>query len=212
LNDCLQISDSSQVDYDCLDRRERQIRRHMLGGMAVGLLLSAAGSVITTPGNGALSALITSIFLIVMLTAGRLSLGFGWALVNTGLTAAGLLTGHVFTATFRGESPLDFPGAGLGVDGLLLLLVLTGALAHVARRESIWGDVAAGLLALVMAAGALHGGWNGSGILPGPGWAWAAALVFGLICAVPLRSPWARRIWVGAAGAVAAICSPARPI
>ncbi|MEW9532290.1 hypothetical protein [Microbispora sp. NPDC049125] len=178
----LDTFDPSPVDFECLDRRERLIQRQLLLCLITGILL---GAVAPAPTAGPMAPLAGPLLLVVMLVVGRVSLGVGWAAVNTGLTVAGLACGRLVTVTARGQSLLDVPGS----DRMLLLLVLAGVLAQIARHVSPRGDAAAAVLAMVLAAGVLDdtGPWT-AGYVP-PAWPWgsAAAFGFGLLCVAMLR-------------------------
>jgi hypothetical protein len=178
----LDTFDSSPVDFECLDRRERLIQRQLLLCLATGILL---GAVAPAPTAGPMAPLAGPLLFVVMLVVGRVSLGLGWAAVNTGLAVAGLACGRLITVTAHGQSLLDVPGS----DRMLVLLVLAGVLAQIARHASPRGDIAAAVLAMVLAAGVLDdtGPWTAGYALPAWPWGSAAAFGFGLLCVAMLR-------------------------
>lgn len=207
-----------RIDFAYLDWQERRIRRDMLLSIAVGLLLGLGGLAVTdlapVPAIGSgidavsVPAFAGPVLFGVVLAVGRLSLGFGWAVLNGALLAAGLLGAHLVVSAARGESLLHVLGGGAAPDRLMFVTVVCTALAYLARHENIWGDAAAGLLAVLLTTDTLGGVvvWRPALVSPAPSWGSEAGLAFGLFCIALLRSRWTGRLRAaGVAGAVAAV-------
>ncbi|WP_157530597.1 hypothetical protein [Microtetraspora niveoalba] len=177
-------------DFADLERWERRIQRGMLLGLAMGVV----AGVLTALGGRFAPAQVSAaadpyLYLAVVILAGRLSLGFGWALVNCTLTAFGVLISRILcAAVIGGQSPLD-GGVAEALNRLLFLMVLSGLLASVTRLRDVWGDVAAGGLALLFLVDVVDGclGRMNGAVLPVWEWAAGAAVVLGVACALFLR-------------------------
>ncbi|MEV0969448.1 hypothetical protein [Microtetraspora glauca] len=177
-------------DFADLERWERRIQRDMLLGLALGVVVGALAAL----GGGRAPAQVFAaadpyLYLAVVILAGRLSLGFGWALVNCALTAFGLMISRILgAAIFGGQSPLDGVAAD-SLNRLLFLMVLSGVLASLTRLRGVWGDAAAGGLAVFFIIDVVDSYLDRiNGTVP-PTWEWAttAAVALGLICALCLR-------------------------
>ncbi|GLW98029.1 hypothetical protein [Microtetraspora sp. NBRC 16547] len=177
-------------DFADLERWERRIQRDMLLGLAMGVFAGA----LATLGAGRAPAQLfaatdTYLYLGVVILAGRLSLGSGWALVNCTLTAFGMLISRIVcAAVFGGESPLD-GGVADSLNLLLFLMVLSGVLASLTRLRGMWGDAAAGGLAVLFLIDVVDGHLDRMNGAVLPTWEWAASMSFvlGLVCALCLR-------------------------
>ncbi len=177
-------------DFADLERWEHRIQRDMLLGLAMGVVAGALAAVSVRFAPAQVSAAADPYLVVaVVILAGRLSLGFGWALVNCTLTAFGALISRIVcVAVIGGQSPLD-GGVADSLNRLLFLMVLSGVLASLTRLSDMWGDVAAGGLAVLFLVDDVDGYLNllKGAVLPVWQWAAGAALVLGLACALCLR-------------------------
>ncbi len=163
----------------------------MLVGLAVGVLLGTTAVLLHDALPHAVFAIVDPyLFLVVVIVTGRLSLGFGWALVNSALASFGVLISQLTAmAVVHGQSPLDFGGGGGSLNRLLFLMVLSGALACLTQPETVWGDAAAGALAALFFADVVDdvAAWIQSTAAPAWQWASGAAIALGLGCVTFLR-------------------------
>ncbi|MGI5491744.1 hypothetical protein [Microtetraspora malaysiensis] len=175
-------------DFADLERWEHRIQRDMLLGLAMGVVAGALAAVCVRFAPAQASAAADPYLVVaVVILAGRLSLGFGWALVNCTLTAFGAVISRIVcAAVIGGQSPLD-GGVADSLNRLLFLMVLSGVLASLTRLRDKWGDVAAGGLAVLFLVDDVDGYLD---VLNGavlPVWQWGTALALGLACALCLR-------------------------
>jgi hypothetical protein len=181
----------SEGAFADLERWERRIEGQMLLSLAVGMLLGAVTALLRGALPRPVIAMVDPYLLMTMvIVTGRLSLGFGWALVNSALATFGVLISQLTVmAVIHGESPLDYGGGGGGLNRLLFLMVLSGALAYLTRWEGAWGDVATAALAALFLVDAMGHVIGHLHAVARPAWQWAgaAAITLGLACVAVLR-------------------------
>lgn len=142
------------ADFAEYDRRQRGIQRHVLaaflGGLAVGLIgMFLAGQRFDSVGEFYDPYAYFALTVLVGATAA----GPWWALLTTFLAALSMLVATMGGNALTGDLDIDAIGGGAnGLNVMLLLLVATGLLAYVTRRDDGWGDLAAGAVSGMLLA------------------------------------------------------------
>ncbi|HEY9521714.1 MAG TPA: hypothetical protein VIR33_00635 [Thermopolyspora sp.] len=151
------VAAAKDEDYQALERRDREIIRHLVISLAAGIIFGMIGTVIHVNGLTALDTVFDPyVYFVLIIIVGHTAQGLPWAALSSILAALGPvspaligldLTEHA--ATHLGDAVSEF-------DLLLVLLFVYGMGAYLTRRPDRWGDVAAGLMFGVLAADLVH--------------------------------------------------------
>ncbi|MFC4059334.1 hypothetical protein ACFOWE_13595 [Planomonospora corallina] len=159
------VGQDDALDFLAWDRRERAIMRHMVLSLAGGLLLGALGEVLAHGPEPLSAAFDPYAYLLFAVVVGHSAAGFGWAALGGTLAALGPVVAMLAATFFPAGRPSFYLGGDAMVPGITLLAVAVAALlAHLAGREGLPGDLAAGLPAGVLlvevAEAARSGSWS----------------------------------------------------
>ncbi|GAB2462215.1 hypothetical protein GCM10027187_32890 [Streptosporangium sandarakinum] len=198
-------------DYDCaeLDRRQRGIVLHMVLSLVVGMLLGSLGAVLSHAHNPLGSLYEPYAYVLLVVVAGYTAAGLGWAALSCALATFGPLLSLLAATLFDPGTMVLGAGSAAAMNVTVATLVVIGVLAHLARRGTLWGDLAGGVLAGLVAVDGLDKALpGGPEYVPGF-WPWktlvVGALVLGLL--VTTRPGWGRVRSAAVALAIVAACA-----
>lgn len=151
------------LDHDYLagDRQERAILLHMVLSLLVGMVLGAVGALLAYGPHLIYSLYEPYAYVLLVVVVGRTAAGFGWAALASALATFGpiisLLAATIFESgarflTLGANSPAMTLGAnGLSMNLTVVTLATFGVLAYFTKRDDLWGDLANGALAGLVA-------------------------------------------------------------
>jgi hypothetical protein len=183
------------------DRQQRAIQRHLLLSLSAGLVLGALGWVLHALAHSTLEdAFVPYGYVGLTVIVGGTAAGLGWALLSSFLAALAPMIATMNGLMMTGSSIAGDPvgGGTAGLNALVLMLVLFGLLAYLARRRADhWGDLAAGLVAGLLMADAVDRATPGLFTATVPGfWPWPTTVVVAgaLVALLALRRDWTQRL------------------
>ncbi|MFC7644251.1 hypothetical protein ACFQX6_28680 [Streptosporangium lutulentum] len=195
------------LDFLAGDRREKAILQHMVVSLFAGMLLGGLGVLLSYGPEPLYSVYNPYAYILFVVMVGRSAAGFGWALLAGALAAFGPLISSLAVSILHAEDRFGgLGGSGTIMNLMLATLVSFGVLSCLTRREDLWGDLAGGVLAGLVAVVGMNGAMPGRTDLLAF-WPWnvttVSVLVLGLV--LTLRRGWG---WVRS-GAVALVIASA---
>ncbi|MBB5965697.1 hypothetical protein [Planomonospora venezuelensis] len=180
------VGHDDTLDFLAGERRERAILRHMVLALAAGLALGALGEALSRAPGSLHGAYDPYAYILMAAVVGRTAAGFGWAVLSGALAALGPVLSMLGATFFLPEEHV----LHMNLDGMMLnimLLVLTSvaAMAHLTKYRGLRGDVAAGLLAGIVAIEGVEAVRQAGAGYGGP-WSWGAPVVIALLAVVVL--------------------------
>jgi hypothetical protein len=146
------VGHNDTLDFLAGDRRERAILRHMVLSMAAGLALGALGEVLSHRLGSLHDVYDPYAYILLVVVVGRTASGLGWAVLAGALAALGPVMSMLAATFFLQDGHLlHLGGDGMVLNIMLLALTSFATLAHLTRHGGLRGDVAAGLLAGIVA-------------------------------------------------------------
>jgi hypothetical protein len=181
------------LDFLAGDRREKAIVQHMVVSLFAGILLGVLGALLSygpEPLYGVYSPYAYILFVVIV---GRSAAGFGWALLAGVLAAFGPLISLLTVSILHTEDQLrGLSGSGTVMNLMFVTLALFGVLSYFTRRDDLWGDLAGGVLAGLVAVVGMASTLPGRPEYVPAFWPWnvaiVAVLMLGLV--LSLRRGW----------------------
>ncbi|MFF4414986.1 hypothetical protein ACFYY8_20865 [Streptosporangium sp. NPDC001559] len=187
-----------EYDYLAGDRQERAILLHMVLSLLVGMILGGAGALLSYGPQLIHSLYEPYAYVLFVVIVGRTAAGFGWAALTSALASFGPLIALLAATIFEsGANLLNLtargPGMVLGSNGPTVNLTVAtlatfGVLAYFSGRRDVWGDLACGALAGIVAIDGLDKTLRGGPEYVRGFWPWdtllVAVFVIGLLLAL----------------------------
>lgn len=185
-----------EYDYLADDRQERAILLHMVLSLLVGMLLGAAGALLSYGPQLIHSLYEPYAYILFVVIVGRTAAGFGWAALTSALATFGPLISLLAATIFESSANLlnltsSGPGVALGSNGSTMNLTVAvlatfGILAYFSKRRDLWGDLACGVLAGIVAIDGLDKTLRGGPEYVRGFWPWDTLLVAAFVAVLLL--------------------------
>ncbi|MBG0828779.1 hypothetical protein HS041_13480 [Planomonospora sp. ID67723] len=180
------VGHNDTLDFLAGDRKERAILRHMVLSLIAGLALGALGEALSRSPGPLHGAYDPYAYILMAAVVGRSAAGLGWAVLSGALAALGPVLSMLGATFFLPREHIlyvNFDGMMLNI--MLLVLTSIATMAHLTKYGGLRGDVAAGLLAGIVAIEGVEA-VRQTGAGSGAPWSWGAPLVIVILAMVVL--------------------------